>query len=85
MTRNERKLGRSKSAIRARAPNVSTREVGRRPYEITVVVLGATKVGKSALVSQYLWESFLTEYRPTVEEFNWVEYEIGDGSSLMLQ
>uniref|UniRef100_A0A0K0D191 P-loop containing nucleoside triphosphate hydrolase protein n=1 Tax=Angiostrongylus cantonensis TaxID=6313 RepID=A0A0K0D191_ANGCA len=89
MARNERKenrtkLARSKSAARARAPNTG-RDVGRRPYEITVVVLGGTRVGKSALVSQFLWNSFPTDYRPTVDEFNWVEYDIGDGSLLMLQ
>lgn len=43
------------------------------------------QVGKSALVSQFLWERFLTDYRPTVEEFNWVEYDVEEGSALMLQ
>ncbi|VDM56533.1 unnamed protein product [Angiostrongylus costaricensis] len=104
---NRTKLARSKSAARARVPNTG-RDVGRRPYEITVVVLGGTRknaiinsmessfinysspprnieVGKSALVSQFLWDSFPVDYRPTVDEFNWIEYDIGDGSVLMLQ
>ncbi|KIH67118.1 Miro-like protein [Ancylostoma duodenale] len=42
-------------------------------------------VGKSALVSQFLWEGFISDYKPTVEEFNWIEYELGEGSALMLQ
>ncbi|VDM83104.1 unnamed protein product [Strongylus vulgaris] len=81
---SRKKLARSKSAARPRPPGAG-RDVSRRPYEITVIVLGATRVGKSALVSQFLWEGFLSEYRPTVEEFNWVEYDLGEGSALMLQ
>ncbi|PIO57748.1 hypothetical protein TELCIR_20832, partial [Teladorsagia circumcincta] len=79
------KLARSKSAARSRAPHATGRDMTRRPYEITTIVLGATKVGKSALVSQFLWERFLTDYRPTVEEFNWIEYDVEEGSALMLQ
>ncbi|EPB66203.1 Ras family protein [Ancylostoma ceylanicum] len=89
MKRTDRKdtrktLARSKSAARPRPPNAG-RDMTRRPYEITVIVLGATRVGKSALVSQFLWEGFVSDYKPTVEEFNWIEYELGEGSALMLQ
>ncbi|CAG9531521.1 unnamed protein product, partial [Cercopithifilaria johnstoni] len=42
-------------------------------------------VGKSALVGQFLWEKFTKEYRPTVEEFNWIEYMKDDGSKILLQ
>uniref|UniRef100_A0A914KJE2 Uncharacterized protein n=1 Tax=Meloidogyne incognita TaxID=6306 RepID=A0A914KJE2_MELIC len=42
--------------------------------QLTIVLMGGPKTGKSALVSQFLWECFLSDYRPTVEEFNWVEY-----------
>ncbi|KAL6730752.1 hypothetical protein Aduo_001695 [Ancylostoma duodenale] len=89
MKRTDRKdtrktLARSKSAARPRPPNAG-RDMTRRPYEITVIVLGATRVGKSALVSQFLWEGFISDYKPTVEEFNWIEYELGEGSALMLQ
>uniref|UniRef100_A0A914XWY5 Uncharacterized protein n=1 Tax=Panagrolaimus superbus TaxID=310955 RepID=A0A914XWY5_9BILA len=52
--------------------------------ELTFVVMGGEKVGKSALVSQFLWDKFIEEYHPTVEEFNWIEYDIG-GHELMLQ
>ena len=43
-------------------------------------------MGKSALVNQFLWEIFIQDYHPTVEEFNWIEYDcsesaISDGSS----
>lgn len=43
------------------------------------------KVGKSAIVGQFLWEEFVKEYRPTVEEFNWIEYNKDDGSKTLLQ
>ncbi|TKR97008.1 hypothetical protein L596_010939 [Steinernema carpocapsae] len=44
--------------------------------QLTLVVLGAPKVGKSALVSQFLWSHYPTEYSPTVEDFNWIEYDV---------
>ncbi|KAE9548647.1 hypothetical protein FO519_008138 [Halicephalobus sp. NKZ332] len=62
--------------------NVATGPSG--PSELTLIVMGGEKVGKSALVSQFLWNSFPEEYRPTVEEFNWIEYDIG-GGDLVLQ
>ena len=43
------------------------------------------KVGKSAIASQFLWEGFVSDYKPTVEEFNWVEFEMTLGGRLMLQ
>ncbi|KAK6045417.1 Ras family protein [Cooperia oncophora] len=76
------KLARSKSAARPRAPNAAGRDMTRRPYEITTIVLGATKV--VTMVSTVL-SRFLTDYRPTVEEFNWIEYDVEEGSALMLQ
>uniref|UniRef100_A0A1I8AZC7 Ras-domain-containing protein n=1 Tax=Meloidogyne hapla TaxID=6305 RepID=A0A1I8AZC7_MELHA len=51
--------------------------------------MGGPKTGKSALVSQFLWECFMFDYRPTVEEFNWVEYgcieQKSGGPNFMLQ
>lgn len=43
--------------------------------ELNVVLLGAPKVGKSSLVSQFLWRIFKSNYKCTVEDFNWIEYE----------
>ncbi|MCP9264382.1 hypothetical protein DINM_022447 [Dirofilaria immitis] len=54
-------------------------------FHYTLFVLGASKVGKTALVSQFLWEEFVKEYRPTVEEFNWIEYNQDDGGKTFLQ
>ncbi|EJD75276.1 hypothetical protein LOAG_17547 [Loa loa] len=53
--------------------------------QYTLFVLGGSKVGKSALVGQFLWEEFIKEYRPTVEEFNWIEYKKDDGDTTLLQ
>ncbi|CAD5206050.1 unnamed protein product [Bursaphelenchus okinawaensis] len=53
------------------------------PSQLTVVLMGAPRVGKSTLVNQFLWEAFIREYRPTVEEFNWIEYEAEDGELLV--
>ncbi|CAK5035722.1 unnamed protein product [Meloidogyne enterolobii] len=57
--------------------------------QLTIVLMGGPKTGKSALVSQFLWECFLSDYRPTVEEFNWVEYGCVEqklsGPNFMLQ
>ncbi|KAI6182043.1 Ras family protein [Aphelenchoides bicaudatus] len=49
------------------------------PAQLTVVLMGGVKVGKSTLVNQFLWEAFIKDYRPTVEEFNWIEYDSEEG------
>ncbi|KAL3212223.1 hypothetical protein MRX96_036070 [Rhipicephalus microplus] len=48
-----------------------------------VVVLGAARVGKTAIVRQFLYDEFPVDYVPTVEEFHTGEYEI-NGASLTL-
>lgn len=65
--------------------------------QMTLVVLGATKVtkknllfsviqvGKSAMVSQFLWKGFDPVYTPTVEEFHWIEYDRGQDNIFTLQ
>ncbi|VDK79603.1 unnamed protein product [Litomosoides sigmodontis] len=53
--------------------------------QYTLFILGAPKVGKTALVGQFLWEEFIKNYRPTVEEFNWIEYKKDDGGRTLLQ
>ncbi|GMT28389.1 hypothetical protein PFISCL1PPCAC_19686, partial [Pristionchus fissidentatus] len=41
--------------------------------------------GKTAIVSQFLWNEFVRDYRPTVEEFNWIEYDLGENIRMLLQ
>uniref|UniRef100_A0A0N5AED7 GTP-binding protein n=1 Tax=Syphacia muris TaxID=451379 RepID=A0A0N5AED7_9BILA len=53
--------------------------------EFTLAVLGASRVGKSALVGQFLWDGFVQDYRPTIEEFNWIEYNNEHEKEFMLQ
>ncbi|CAL4069426.1 unnamed protein product, partial [Meganyctiphanes norvegica] len=48
-----------------------------------VVVLGAAKVGKTAIINQFLYDSFTPKYTRTVEEMHHGEYEVS-GMSLTL-
>ncbi|KAL3072995.1 hypothetical protein niasHS_017969 [Heterodera schachtii] len=68
-------------------PAGSTDPTAHPQTQLTLVLMGAPRVGKSALVNQFLWEGFLHDYRPTVEEFNWVEYGSDEPNSpqLLLQ
>ncbi|KAG8311463.1 hypothetical protein J6590_043379 [Homalodisca vitripennis] len=49
-----------------------------------VVVMGAARVGKSSIISQFLYDRFLSRYRETVEELHRGEYELQDGACLTL-
>ena len=41
-----------------------------------IVVMGAAKVGKSAIISRFMFENFVSEYKATVEEFYQGEFVI---------
>ena len=41
-------------------------------------------MGKSCIISQFLYDKFLSRYRETVEELHRGEYELEDGASLTL-
>ncbi|CAB3408386.1 unnamed protein product [Caenorhabditis bovis] len=86
--RPETRRRRSSNDAMNRSKSVGRRD-GRpreaKQYKVTVAVLGGERVGKSALVSQFLWQKFVSEYRATVEEFNWIEYEVEEGRVLMVQ
>uniref|UniRef100_A0A9J2P2S8 GTP-binding protein Rhes n=1 Tax=Ascaris lumbricoides TaxID=6252 RepID=A0A9J2P2S8_ASCLU len=73
-----RPVGTQRGRTHSTVPNI-------KPQEYTLIVLGASKVGKTALVGQFLWDGFITEYHPTVEEFNWIEYNNEFGNELLLQ
>ncbi|GMT00539.1 hypothetical protein PENTCL1PPCAC_22713, partial [Pristionchus entomophagus] len=73
------RLERSRSALRHRPSPLPTRR------ELTLVVLGDKEVGKTAIVSQFLWSQFVRDYRETIEEFNWIEYDLGENDRLLLQ
>ena len=45
-----------------------------------VTVLGSAGVGKTCIVSQFLYATFPHTYQPTVEEFHRQVYEVGDTS-----
>ncbi|XP_018904934.2 GTP-binding protein Rhes [Bemisia tabaci] len=47
-------------------------------------MMGGARVGKSSIISQFLYDKFLSRYRETVEELHRGEYELPDGASLTL-
>lgn len=49
-----------------------------------VVVMGSAFVGKTQIVSQFLYDKFCNRYRQTIEELHRGEYNLADGSSLTL-
>ena len=49
-----------------------------------VVVMGSAFVGKTQIVSQFLYDKFCSRYRQTIEELHRGEYNLPDGSSLTL-
>jgi hypothetical protein len=49
-----------------------------------VVVMGSAFVGKTQIISQFLYDKFTNRYRATIEELHRGEYELADGSSLTL-
>lgn len=56
----------------------------RRKEEHRIVVMGSARVGKSSIISQFLYDKFLPRYRETIEELHRGEYELPDGASLTL-
>lgn len=46
--------------------------------------MGSAAVGKSQIISQFLYEKFSCRYRATVEELHRGEYDLPDDSSLTL-
>uniref|UniRef100_A0A1A9WP86 GTP-binding protein Rhes n=1 Tax=Glossina brevipalpis TaxID=37001 RepID=A0A1A9WP86_9MUSC len=55
-----------------------------RKQQHRIVVMGAGRVGKSCIISQFLYEKFNVRYKKTVEELHRGEYELPDGSALTL-
>ncbi|XP_053676735.1 ras-related protein Rap-2a-like [Anopheles nili] len=49
-----------------------------------VTMMGAARVGKSSIISQFLYEKYLSRYKQTIEEMHRGEYELPDGSCLTL-
>lgn len=49
-----------------------------------VVIMGSAFVGKTQIVSQFLYDKFSSRYRQTIEELHRGEYELPDQSTLTL-
>ena len=50
--------------------------VGGAKVRHKVVVLGAAKTGKSALITQFLYNTFSPKYKRTVEEMHHGEFSV---------
>ncbi|XP_011196699.1 ras-related protein Rap-2b-like [Zeugodacus cucurbitae] len=55
-----------------------------RKEQRRVVMMGAARVGKTCIVSQFLYDKYQARYKQTVEELHRGEYELPDGSALTL-
>uniref|UniRef100_A0A8D8YWM1 GTP-binding protein Rhes n=2 Tax=Cacopsylla melanoneura TaxID=428564 RepID=A0A8D8YWM1_9HEMI len=58
--------------------------VGLQKDQRRVVVMGGARVGKSSIISQFLYDRFISRYKETVEELHRGEYELPDGAQLTL-
>ncbi|XP_026479998.1 GTP-binding protein Rhes [Ctenocephalides felis] len=63
-------------------PNTPSRQPKRETHRI--VLLGAAKVGKSSIVSQFLYDKTPARYKETVEEMHRGEYSLPHGDTLTL-
>ncbi|XP_061191168.1 ras-related protein Rap-1b-like [Saccostrea echinata] len=75
MNANHRKI-RSQSL-----PNWNGDQDDKLHYRLTI--MGSAGVGKSCIISQFLYDRFISEYKETVEEFHRGEYTV-DGRELIL-
>lgn len=55
-----------------------------RKEQHRVVMMGAARVGKTSIISQFLYDRYQSRYQQTVEELHRGEYELPDGASLTL-
>ena len=52
---------------------------GKEGYRL--LLLGAPAVGKTAIVSQFLYDTFVQGYKETVEEMYHGEFQVGSSTS----
>ena len=55
----------------------STSSEGQGKVEYRVLVLGASMVGKTGILSQFLYDSFIGPYKETVDEMYHGEFDVG--------
>lgn len=54
-------------------------------FKERVVIFGAAKVGKSAIIQQFLYDRFPERYNKTIEDLYIAEYNLSSGASLTLE
>ncbi|RWS25849.1 GTP-binding protein Di-Ras2-like protein [Leptotrombidium deliense] len=58
-------------------------KVGKDRYRL--VVMGSAKVGKTAIIKQFIYETFPEEHNPTVEELHKSEYDVKDFGTIAVE
>ncbi|XP_013783471.1 dexamethasone-induced Ras-related protein 1-like [Limulus polyphemus] len=58
--------------------NTSVIQSGTLKTHYVLVILGSSRVGKTAIVQQFLYDTFPDVYKATVEEFHRSEYKLKD-------
>lgn len=66
----------------ASAKATSTDATGYEQHRI--IMMGSERVGKTSIVSQFLYDKWTPRYRRTTEDMHRGEYELADGASLTL-
>ncbi|KAL8611441.1 hypothetical protein ACOMHN_014496 [Nucella lapillus] len=92
MFKKEKKQGRKRQSLLTRDIDAKTvsllrrtaskKEMDPKKYALRVqlAVLGARNVGKSSILSQYLFRKFESKYRPTVDEYYVQVVQMEDGT-----
>ncbi|XP_055837445.1 ras-related protein Rap-2a-like [Episyrphus balteatus] len=71
------------TVIRTSRVDYTTSNLIRKEHR-RVVVMGSARVGKTCIISQFLYDKYIIRYRQTVEELHRGDYNLPDGSSLTL-
>ncbi|XP_050394870.1 ras-related protein rapA-like [Patella vulgata] len=73
------------TSTRATSLHLSQKSISEKEgtARFRIVVMGAAAVGKSSIISQFLYERFVSEYKETIEELHRGEYSV-KGTQLVL-
>ncbi|XP_050390773.2 ras-related protein Rap-2a-like [Patella vulgata] len=73
------------TSTRATSLHLSQKSISEKggTARFRIVVMGAAAVGKSSIISQFLYERFVSEYKETIEELHRGEYSV-KGTQLVL-
>ncbi|XP_076453449.1 ras-related protein Rap1-like [Babylonia areolata] len=73
-------IGAKMVSLLRRTDSKKEKDAKRYAHKVQLVVLGARNVGKSSILSQYLFHRFDTQYRPTVDDYYVQMVQMEDGT-----